>query len=244
MGEHIFLNGEPTYLRLVLDQGYYSDGLWTAPSKRALLRDIELAKCLGFNGARLHQKVFEPWYFHYADLLGFLVVSEYPDWPGDKTRRWLLPEAYKRMVKAEWRAVVEHLHNHTSIIMWTALNEAGAPLHVRVCSDACMCSSGFRRKPCARRAMLLCLAWTGSILHMIAYGSELRVSVRWVREGWREGTRERENTRGSEGRCAPLGETGGRFLLASGNLGIPVRQRAPHRQGELPWRFTRVIEAY
>lgn len=124
-GDQILLNGEPIYLRMVLDQGYYPDGLWTAPTIQALRRDIQLAQRLGFNGARLHQKVFEPWYFHYADRCGFLVMAEYPDWPGNKTRRWKLPPGYRRLVLREWQQAVEGLHNHPSIIAWTALNEIG-----------------------------------------------------------------------------------------------------------------------
>lgn len=58
-GNRIYLNNQPYYQRLVLDQGFYPDGNWTAPSDEALRRDIELSKAVGFNGARLHQKVFE-----------------------------------------------------------------------------------------------------------------------------------------------------------------------------------------
>ena len=61
------------FLRLVLDQGYHPAGLWTAPTSEALRRDILSAQAMGFNGARLHQKVFEPSYFAHADELGFLV---------------------------------------------------------------------------------------------------------------------------------------------------------------------------
>ena len=63
-GDRFLLNGEPLFLRLILDQGFYPDGLWTAPSDDELRADIERAQALGFNGARLHQKVFEE-RFHY-----------------------------------------------------------------------------------------------------------------------------------------------------------------------------------
>mmetsp|Transcript_33080 Transcript_33080/g.85240 ORF Transcript_33080/g.85240 Transcript_33080/m.85240 type:complete len:731 (+) Transcript_33080:37-2229(+) len=124
-GDQLWLNGSPLYLRMVLDQGWYPDGLWTAPTKEALLKDIQSAQRLGFNGARLHQKVFEPWYFFYADQCGFLVMAEYPDWPGDKTRRFSLPLRYKQLVQREWRDIVDRFHNHPSIIAWTTLNECG-----------------------------------------------------------------------------------------------------------------------
>ena len=61
-GNKIYLNNEPYYQRLVLDQGFYPDGIWTAPSDDALRRDIELGLAAGFNGARLHQKVYEEWW--------------------------------------------------------------------------------------------------------------------------------------------------------------------------------------
>ena len=58
-GKAVLLNGSPVFQRLVLDQGYHPDGIMTAPSDEDLRRDIELAMAAGFNGARLHQKVFE-----------------------------------------------------------------------------------------------------------------------------------------------------------------------------------------
>ena len=66
-GNRIYLNNEPYYQRLVLDQGFYPDGVWTAPSDAALKKDIELSMAAGFNGARLHQKVFEERFYYWAD---------------------------------------------------------------------------------------------------------------------------------------------------------------------------------
>ncbi|MFW6139744.1 MAG: glycoside hydrolase family 2 protein [Acidobacteriota bacterium] len=71
-GNQIYLNNQPVYLRLVLDQGFYPDGIWTAPSDEALKKDIELAKKAGFNRARLYQKVFEERFHYWADRLGYL----------------------------------------------------------------------------------------------------------------------------------------------------------------------------
>ena len=76
----MLINGKPVFQRLVLDQGYYPDGILTAPSDEALLRDIELSLQAGFNGARLHQKVFEERFLYHADRLGYLVWGEFPDW--------------------------------------------------------------------------------------------------------------------------------------------------------------------
>ena len=79
-GAAILINGKPVFQRMVLDQGFYPDGIWTAPSDEALRRDIELSKAVGFNGARLHQKVFEPRFLYWADKLGYLVWGEFPNW--------------------------------------------------------------------------------------------------------------------------------------------------------------------
>ena len=85
-GHRVLLNGKPVFQRLVLDQGWYPDGLMTAPSDDALIADIELAQQAGFNGARLHQKVFEERFLYHADRLGYLVWGEFADW-GARRRR-------------------------------------------------------------------------------------------------------------------------------------------------------------
>src|SRR5262245_49621225 len=79
-GKAIKINGQTVFQRLVLDQGYYPDGILTAPSDEALIRDIELSQAAGFNGARLHQKVFEERFLYHADRLGYIVWGEFPDW--------------------------------------------------------------------------------------------------------------------------------------------------------------------
>ena len=76
-GKAIRLNGEAVFQRLVLDQGYYPDGIMTAPTDAALRRDIELSMAAGFNGARLHQKVFEERFLYHADRLGYLLWGEF-----------------------------------------------------------------------------------------------------------------------------------------------------------------------
>ena len=68
-GNKVYLNNQPYYQRLVLDQGFYPDGIWTAPSDEALKHDIEMSMAVGFNGARLHQKVFEERFLYWADKL-------------------------------------------------------------------------------------------------------------------------------------------------------------------------------
>lgn len=117
-GNRLFLNNKPFYLRLVLDQGFYPDGIWTAPSDSALKRDIELAMQAGFNGARLHQKVFEPRFHYWADKLGYLTWGESSSWGMN-----VKDVVSARNFLAEWREIVVRDRNHPSIIAWTPFNE-------------------------------------------------------------------------------------------------------------------------
>ncbi len=76
-GRRILINGKPIFQRLILDQGFYPDGIWTAPTDAALKHDIEMSMAAGYTGARLHQKVFEPRFLYWADKLGYLVWGEF-----------------------------------------------------------------------------------------------------------------------------------------------------------------------
>ena len=117
-GDRVFLNNQPLYLRLVLDQGFYPDGVWTAPSDEALKRDIELSMSVGFNGARLHQKVFEERFHYWADKLGYLTWGESASWGSSMNN-----ELASRNFIPEWQEVVVRDRNHPSIIIWTPFNE-------------------------------------------------------------------------------------------------------------------------
>ena len=117
-GGCILLNNRPLYQRLVLDQGYYPDGIWTAPSDAALKRDIDLAMAAGFNGARLHQKVFEPRFHYWADRLGYLTWGEAASWGCNAASC----EGRDNFLH-EWREIVIRDRNHPSIIAWTPWNE-------------------------------------------------------------------------------------------------------------------------
>ncbi len=117
-GNRILLNNEPYYLRLVLDQGFYPDGVWTAPTDADLKRDIELSMAAGFNGARLHQKVFEERFHYWADRLGYLTWGEYTSWGIQPTD----PLGARNML-SEWAELLVRDRNHPSIIAWTPLNE-------------------------------------------------------------------------------------------------------------------------
>ena len=112
-----WLNGEPFVQRLVLDQGYFPGGLLTTPDDDSLRRDIELAKSLGFNGARKHQKVEDPRWLYWADRLGFLVWDEMPSFQAYS------PRAEERLA-AEWADVVRRDRDHPSVVAWVPANES------------------------------------------------------------------------------------------------------------------------
>lgn len=112
-----WLNNEPYVQRLVLDQGYFPGGLMTAPSSADLRRDVELAKAMGFNGARKHQKVEDPRWLYWADALGFLVWAEMPSFREDS------PEAERRL-RSEWVEAVKCQRDHPCVVVWVPMNES------------------------------------------------------------------------------------------------------------------------
>ncbi len=112
------LNGKSVFQRLVLDQGYYADGIMTAPSEEALIKDIELSMAAGFNGARLHQKVFEQRFLYHADRLGYMVWGEYGSWGVNHGNI-----ANLAVFLPDWIASVRNSINHPSIIGWCPFNE-------------------------------------------------------------------------------------------------------------------------
>lgn len=114
----MLINGRPVFQRLILDQGFYPDGIYTAPDAGALKKDIELSLSLGFNGARMHQRVFERRYLYWADHLGYLVWGEYASWG--------LNHADPRSLEAilpEWLESVERDRSHPALIGWCPFNE-------------------------------------------------------------------------------------------------------------------------
>ena len=125
-GHKFYLNNTPIFLRLVLDQGFYPDGIWTAPTDEMLKGDIEKSLAVGFNGARLHQKVFEERFHYWADKLGYLTWGEYCDWG----MNFGSPQSIHNQQR-EWREIVQRDLNHPSILAWTPYNETrgGATNH-------------------------------------------------------------------------------------------------------------------
>ncbi len=131
-GRAVKINGKTVFQRLVLDQGFYPDGIYTAPTDEALLGDIERSLAAGFNGARLHQKVFEERFFYHADRLGYLLWAEFPDWGC----RGYGPEDDHQQPTAsyitQWLEELERDYSHPSIIGWCPLNETSQPLTDRI----------------------------------------------------------------------------------------------------------------
>jgi beta-galactosidase/beta-glucuronidase len=121
LSAHRFLlNGRPYFLRMVLDQGYWRDGLMTATDEE-LRVDVELTKRLGFNGARKHQKLENPRWLYWCDVLGLLVWEEMPS-PYRFTTL-----AVDRMI-AEWTEAVNRDRSHPCIVAWVPFNESwGVP---------------------------------------------------------------------------------------------------------------------
>lgn len=112
------LNEKSVFQRLVLDQGYYPDGIYTAPTEKILVADIDNAMKMGFNGARLHEKIFEERYLYHCDKKGYLVWGEFPGWGLDYSR----PETVFSILP-EWLEEIERDFNHPSIVGWCPLNE-------------------------------------------------------------------------------------------------------------------------
>lgn len=117
-GYRFLINGRSVFQRLVLDQGFYPDGVYTAPTASDLERDILLSQQAGFNGARLHERTFEPLYLYYCDLHGYLVWGEMASWGFDISQ-----ESSYDIFIPEWMQVVERDVNHPAIIGWCPFNE-------------------------------------------------------------------------------------------------------------------------
>jgi beta-galactosidase/beta-glucuronidase len=120
-GDRFLLNGRPYLLRMVLDQGYWEGTGLTAPDDASLRRDVELARAMGFNGVRKHQKLEDPCYLYWADRLGLLVWGE-------------MPSAYRftrrsvERVMREWTEAIRRDSSHPCVVAWVPINESwGVP---------------------------------------------------------------------------------------------------------------------
>ncbi|HUV09094.1 MAG TPA: glycoside hydrolase family 2 TIM barrel-domain containing protein, partial [Spirochaetia bacterium] len=116
-GRRILLNGKPIYQRQVLDQGYWPDGIYTAPTDTAIRADVEWTRRLGFNGVRKHQKIEDPRWLYWCDRLGLLVWEEMPAFNEDT------PRSRERLCR-EWHAVIARDINHPCVVAWVPFNES------------------------------------------------------------------------------------------------------------------------
>ena len=117
-GMKFLLNGKSVFQRLILDQGYYPDGIYTAPDDKELENDVLRSMAMGFNGARLHQKIFEERFLYYCDKHGYLVWGEYPSWGVTNSNPGVL-----HAFLGEWMETLGRDFNHPSIIGWCPFNE-------------------------------------------------------------------------------------------------------------------------
>ncbi len=126
------LNNQPYFQLGPLDQGFWPDGLYTAPTDEALRYDIEMTKKLGFNLARKHVKVEPERWYYWCDKLGLLVWQDLPS--GDKSAKWKGPSGFDgeemqrtpesvEIYERELRALIEGRYNHPSIVTWVPFNE-------------------------------------------------------------------------------------------------------------------------
>jgi hypothetical protein len=120
-GDRFILNNRPYLLRMVLDQGYWPETGLTAPNDEALCTDVKLAKRMGFNGVRKHQKIEEPRFLYWADRLGLAVWEEMP------SAYRFTPNAVERLTD-EWAQVIGRDYSHPCVIAWVPINESwGVP---------------------------------------------------------------------------------------------------------------------
>ena len=117
----IVLNGKPTFLLATLDQGYWPDGIYTAPTDAALKFDIQKTKDLGFNTIRKHIKVEPARWYYWADRIGLMVWQDMPALPNGRNDK--LSDADKAGFRADVSAIVDQLKGETSIIGWIPFNE-------------------------------------------------------------------------------------------------------------------------
>lgn len=117
--QRLCLNNTPLFQVGLLDQGWWPDGLYTAPTDSALRYDIEVTKRLGFNMARKHVKVEPDRWYYWADRLGLLVWQDMPSTTLRGTRSLDSAQQFER----ELKALIDSRRNHPSIVMWVPFNE-------------------------------------------------------------------------------------------------------------------------
>ncbi|BCX48644.1 beta-D-glucuronidase [Haloferula helveola] len=121
--QRLLLNGKPYFMFGPLDQGFWPDGVYTAPTDEALKFDLEVTKKLGFNTTRKHIKIEPARWYHHADKLGLLVWQDMPSansYDAPNPHPAIEREAYETQL----REMIDHLENCPSIVMWVVFNES------------------------------------------------------------------------------------------------------------------------
>ena len=113
----LLMNNIPLYLKMLLDQGYWTESGITPPSEEAIIKDIELTKQMGYNAVRKHQKTEDERFYYYADIMGLCVWCELP------SHHWYGDEANHRIMH-EWTDLVREYYNFPSLIVWVIFNES------------------------------------------------------------------------------------------------------------------------
>jgi beta-galactosidase/beta-glucuronidase len=113
----ILLNNRPFYQKLILDQGYWEESDITPPDEEAIIKDIALVKEMGFNGVRKHQKIEDPRFYYWADVMGLVVWGEMPSaYSFNKNEIFNIITEYQKFIERDY--------NHPSIIFWVPMNES------------------------------------------------------------------------------------------------------------------------
>lgn len=134
-GPHLALNGEPIFMYGPLDQGWWPDGLYTAPTDEAMRYDLEITKRMGFNAVRKHVKTEPARWYRYCDEMGLIVWQDMPNgdrspqWNRDWSRENPTPDADRSDQSAsnyrvEWKEIIDSLRFFPSIAIWIPFNEA------------------------------------------------------------------------------------------------------------------------
>ena len=201
----LFLNNEPLFQMGPLDQGWWPDGLYTAPTDEALKYDIQVTKDLGFNMLRKHVKVEPRRFYYWCDRLGILV---WQDMPSGDMRPGQIPDRTAesaRQFKQEYKRMIHHLYNHPSIVMWVPFNEGWGQFRTEQIVQ-------LTKDLDPTRLVDNASGWSdrqvGDVIDIHRYPGP--------------GIPEREDNR-----AAVLGEFGGQALVVKGHLWISDFSRAP-----------------
>jgi len=201
----LFLNNKPLFHFGPLDQGWWPDGLYTAPSDEALRYDVEVTRDLGFNMLRKHVKVEPQRFYYWCDKMGVLV---WQDMPSGDMRPGKIPyrsEASAKQFKEEYKQMIGDFYNHPSIVMWVPFNEGWGQFNTREIAE-------MTKKLDPTRLVNNASGWSdrkvGDVIDMHSYpGPDMP---------------DREDNR-----AAVLGEFGGQALVVKEHLWLTDFSRAP-----------------